>query len=194
MRIGRTLEKLEELYSGWNIPAKKWFLTMGWALRLQGYDSKKETNLLDIGIPISAWPWGLKEEYQDVSAVFIIPPKDSKELNEYENFMKDTEYGLSTHVVMDHVFLGIEKKRYKLRNGKTIQLESVPSMIRTNDFVIELKKELKDYDDIINHLGYIQEISDIARKKEDINIIKICKEILPKYSKSCIKPYQKTIK
>lgn len=182
MEIKETLKKLEELYSGWDISTNKWFLTMGWALRLQGYDTKKEIRVLDTGISRDAWPWQLREIYEDLPAIFMIPPKDSKELEEYEIFMKDTGYSLSTHVVNNPKLFETPTIEYVVSEEKIINLHDIPSIVRLNDFLVGFKRSCGECEDPEKHLDYIQEIKFMAQEKKDFDVVEICEEILPKYS------------
>ena len=184
--IDQVLEKLEGLYRDWSISPPDWYLCEGWALRLQGYDTKKGMKELSTVVLEDKLPWKPRHGYQDkFPGLITVPPQDSKEMLDFTKFMKSMECDLRIHPV-GREFFQSPKIEYKLLDGKVVYLMPVLELVDLYGWLIIKYKELGDNEWMQNKgvLGYIQDIKNNAEQKGEIQISKSCEEILKKYSKS----------
>jgi len=178
----QAVEELVELYAGWTIPPEKWRLCDGGSLRLQGYDIAKDYDrcVLNTVIPLQDWPWELKGDYQGFLGVFMIPPKNSKELDEHCRFVERTGFGLATHLA--NIDLSqIPSIVHELPSGRQIYLQKPESIVVIYDMLIEEGLNWGEMQ-VKTHLELVQEIERIARQRREDALAGKCRELLSKHS------------
>lgn len=177
VNIEGALEEIEALYSDWGIPAENWRFLCGWAFRLQGYEVTKDLECIDTEVLRSALPWQSKER-------LTIPPRDSKYMEGYVALMRRTGFDIHIHPTMSMVGGGLlpEGTPYRLPNGRLIYLLPVLLTIRILGEIAEFFANFGGMEAWIReHIEILQEIRDLALKKEESQITEECDQIIQKY-------------
>lgn len=124
---------LEKLYSllmmSWGLAGNNFVVVDEYAYMLQGYDVRGpevKTGHLDVYVDPRSVPWLDKGERS------IIPPKDGSYMDQWENFMEETGYGLDLLRASPEILV-VPVVKHVLPSGNKIRLMRAFEM--TNLFV-----------------------------------------------------------
>lgn len=172
----KALETLHNLFNKWGVQAKGYILVDEFAYLLQGYEviaTEVESGHLDVYADPQQLPWKDKGERS------IIPPKDSRQMEDWVNFMQRTGFSLDILRAKPEI-LERPSVNYPLPSGGFIRLMKAYEM--TEAFVEQTlmhyslsdvgKEKIKEW---VDKLKLIQEA---AEKKNDEKTAKFCKDKL----------------
>lgn len=180
-RVGRDRvnlnEALEELYSllvmNWTLATNNFVIVDEYAYVLQGYDvqgPEVETGHIDVYVDPSRFPWPDKGERS------IIPPKDSSYMDQWENFMEETGYGLDLLRASPEILV-VPVVEHVLPSGNMVRLMRAFEM--TNLFVQQtiMRYSLEDVGEekVREWMGKLSLIRDAAIKRADEKLVELCK-------------------
>jgi len=170
--INIALEKLYSLFSGWGLRSEDFVLVDEFAYLLQGYEvvaTEVANKHLDVYVNPQQLSWKDKGERS------IIPPRDSREMDDWIDFMQETGYSLDILRAKGGI-LQIPSVDYPLPSGSSIRLMKVYEMTETFVEQTLMHYSLSDVGEekIKEWLAKLNLIQKAAKKKNDEKTAKLC--------------------
>ncbi|MBU0472207.1 MAG: hypothetical protein KKF89_01045 [Nanoarchaeota archaeon] len=180
--IKESLIEIKRIFDSWGIDRKDWALMIHFADILQGYELKKSLRSgpphLNIVMRASAIPWKINEDLLGVDAII---PKNTRFANDISEFHKKFNCDFDIVPESDESFNTFSKDFVNHTiAGHTITLLSVLGDLKYTEKSLEDKFEewgSKSQRVLLK----VKEISEIAEKKNDKEILKCAQRILSKY-------------
>ena len=180
MKLKKVLEKLEKLFGGWGLNLDDWILIANYANWLDGYRVKLRKGHFNTFININKLPWKARKEGFEIS-----PPKKSKELKEYEKWMKETGFdtGLvpQTQRELRKVIESGDTFIYVLPNGQKIRVMNFIGNLKCFDEHLAYAAKYGGRKRMKRLLGDLKSQMKVAEERGDKIGRKYCQKILRKY-------------
>lgn len=173
LSVDVTLDQLHKLFtSKWKIMETAYVLVDELAYVLQGYHvqgPEMKNGHIDVYVDPTFVPWPDKRERS------IIPPKDSKYMEEWIDFMRKTGYGLDI-LRANPEFLELPVVQYTLLDGGNIHLMRAYEMtiLFVEQTIMHYSLDDVGVDKIKEWLNKLVLIKDAAVKKGDQKLITLC--------------------
>lgn len=175
------LEIIERLLRRWGLSKDNWMLAFKDAWILQGYNFRIGHNL-DVIVNKFKLPWQVKEDFQ------AIPPRDSKELDQYINCIEKIGFGIHFIPLPQGKLVLDELKKtiiYRLPNKREIRLYKIEANVKALEYLLLEKCDLEKFDIrmIIKNFTNFKEIKKEALRKKQKDLIQLCSRAIKKVSK-----------
>lgn len=174
-----SIEPLKELMKSYGMNTDDWCISGEYAWIINGYDVSMRDNHIDFYVKESKLPWKIRDRIQ------TIPPKDSKELDSYCDFIE--KHKIALHMVPLPKPGITENLIDKYAETKIISHQEV-MVISPEGNMHDLETTLANYqisefgdERLIRWKKYLQKIEKEAREKSDELIADKATHLLNKY-------------
>ncbi len=177
-KIEKVLEELVKLFRKWGIGTNDFFLAGRYAYVLLGYPIRIRKGHLNINVNKNKLSWKIDE------LVEAMPPKDSKELDDYHEFIKLTgfEFDIVPMNENDTAKLIKETIIHNLPNGNKIRVIKHLANIKYFDHVINHAIKKGNIEKARRLVGEIDGRKKVFIEKNNRDAANFCDILLKKYS------------
>lgn len=181
MRYKKALKNLTEILEKWGITYKDFIFTGRLSPFLLGYKvEKKGTKDFLFLVNKEKVPWKVGRAYE------TFPPRNSLYFKSYRNFMRKSGFGIHFYAEAESRLKRAIKRNsllYRL-GGKKLYISSLLGHLKELSKFIsaQCKKKKVGEEKGLRLLNYVERLSKIAERKNEIKLVKECKSLLKKFN------------